>query len=76
MEKTRKQVNGIVRNYAMAHGGNYKECYDLLYREFNKQNSCYIKARAKHNKADSIIDFIEKHFLLDSLLQIAIKLFK
>lgn len=72
----RQIVNCIVRDYAQVNGGIYETCYNNLYREFNKENHCYIKSRAKKSKSSSVIDFIEKSGMIDNLLILAVKLFK
>lgn len=72
----RKTINGIVKNYAMNNGGNYEACYNKLYTMFNKKNHCYIKSRAKRNNFNSVIGYIESIAQLDSLLELAVNLYK
>ena len=71
----RKEINELVRSYALRNGGCYRESWNRLYRDFNKQNHSYIKAVATHKKKSSVIELVEEFGKLDNLLAIAKTLF-
>ena len=66
----RKDINAMVRNYAMANGGDYQGTWNRLYREFNAIVHCYIKARARRAKVRPI-EMIEKLGKLATLYTLA-----
>lgn len=46
----RKEINAIVRNYAMAHEGSYEKSWNHLYKFYNKVCHVNIKSRATKRK--------------------------
>lgn len=66
----RKQINSIVREYALAHGGCYEAAWNRIYRELNKRHHIYVKARARHRKVRPL-DIAEAMGLIPSLIAIA-----
>lgn len=66
----RKAINQIVREFAIRNGGCYEDTWNRIYREFNKRNHCYVKARARHRKCRPL-DIVEGLGLLSMLILIA-----
>lgn len=70
----RKEINGIVRNYALAHNGCYAESWNKLYRLYNKVCHQNIKSRATRRKV-SPLDVVEQEDNLEILKILAVNLF-
>lgn len=70
----RKEINSIVRKYAMEHEGKFHEAWCELYKLYNKVNHQNIRSRAtkRHLKP---IDVIEQEDNLEILKILAENLF-
>ena len=70
----KQEINAIVRNWAYNHNGCYRDVWVNLYKEFNKENKMYIGVRVKYLKVRPL-DLIQSMNLLDSLKNIAVRLY-
>ena len=66
----RKEINALVRSYAKNNENCFEETWNRIYREFNRRNHVYIKARARHRKVRPL-DVIEQMGMLTMLFVIA-----
>lgn len=66
----RKEINKIVRDYAQKNGGCYEAAWNRIYKEFNKQNHVYLKARARHRKVRPL-DIVDGLGMIPCLISIA-----
>lgn len=71
----RQKVNSIIREYALKNGGCYALAWNRVYKEFNKRNHCYIKARARHKKTRPL-DIVESLGALSLLVIVAKEILK
>lgn len=69
----RKELNSLIRSYAKNNEGCYEEAWNKIYRELNRRNHMYIKARAKHRNVRPL-DMVEQMGLLATLFVIAIEI--
>ena len=67
----RKEINSIIRNYAQNHENAFEATWNLVYREFNRQNHMYIKARAKHRNMRPL-DMVEQLGMMADLWLVTI----
>ena len=70
----RKEINSIVRQYAMAHDNSYAQSWNTLYKMFNKVAHQNIKSRATRRKVKPL-DVIEQENNLEILKILAVNLF-
>lgn len=69
-EDLRKKANEIIREYALNNGGCYQEAWNKVYREFNRKEHIYLKARARKEKCRPL-DVVEKLGAMGVLCDIA-----
>ncbi len=70
-----KEVNAIVRQYALNHGGCYEESWNKLYHLYNKVAHKNIKRRARNKKVRPL-KMIEMLGDMETLEVLAYSLFK
>lgn len=70
----RKEINEIVRAYAMAHNGTYQQTWNVLYRMYNKVLHQNIKSRATRRHVRPL-DVVEQEKNLETLKILALALF-
>ena len=70
----RKEINSIVRAYAMVNGGCYEATWNELYHAYNRVLHQNIKSRATKRKCRPL-DVAERENNLDILKGLAVKLF-
>ena len=68
-----QELNSMIRSYAKNHEGCYEEAWNKIYRELNRRNHLYIKARAKHRNIRPL-DMVEQMGLLSVLFVIALEI--
>ena len=71
----RKEIVNIVSYYAIKHGNSFKECWDSLYKQYNKITCRNVRLRMVKTKAKSILDVIEKDNDLATLKTLAKTMF-
>lgn len=70
----RKEINGIVRQYAMEHDGCYAKAWNELYKLYNKVFHYDLKKKAAKNKVKPL-DLVEKENNLEYLKMLAESMF-
>jgi len=70
----RKEINSIVRSYAMAHDNSYEKSWNVLYRLYNKVMHQNVKSRATRRHIRPL-EVVEQENNLEILKILAVNLF-
>lgn len=70
----RKEINSIVRAYAVANGGCFEASWNTLYRAYNKALHQNVKSRATKRKCRPL-DVVDTENNLEILKGLAVKIF-